>query len=143
MHLAFQPEARSYFELAELHVNAWVQWLRLFVEATGAAVIGLGVVIGIVQFARSSFHRTPDGYNGIRLTVARYLAVALEFQLAADLLSTAIAPTWTAIGKLAAIAAVRTGLNWFLGREIREERAQERRGERHDAGVDATMGGPT
>lgn len=120
-----QPEARTLFELAELNVDAAVQWLRLVVEAVGAAVIGLGVAIGVIQFARSSFHRTPDGYNGIRLTVARYLAVALEFQLAADLLSTAIAPTWTAIGKLAAIAAVRTGLNYFLGREIREERREE------------------
>ena len=126
--LLAQPESDGAFRVAELHVNAVVQWLRLFVEATGAAVIALGVAIGIVQFVRASFHRTPEGYNGIRLTVARYLAVALEFQLAADLLSTAIAPTWTAIGKLAAIAAVRTALNYFLGREIREER-EEARGE--------------
>ena len=113
------------FRVAELHVSALVQWLRLAVEAIGAAVIGIGVVVGIVQFARTSFHRSPHGYNAVRLTLARYLAVALEFQLAADLLSTAIAPTWTAIGKLASIAAVRTALNYFLGREIREERAVE------------------
>jgi uncharacterized membrane protein len=124
-----RPETTDYFHLAELEVSALVQWLRLFVEATGAAVIGIGVVIGVVQFARASLHRTPNGYNAVRLTVARYLAVALEFQLAADLLSTAIAPTWTAIGKLASIAAVRTALNYFLGREIAQEREVEQAGD--------------
>ena len=111
------------FEAVGAQVDAAVQWLRLGVEAMGAAVIALGVLVGLVQFVRASFHRSPDGYNAIRLTIARYLAVALEFQLAADLLSTAVAPSWTAIGKLAAIAAVRTGLNYFLGREMREVRA--------------------
>jgi uncharacterized membrane protein len=130
----FQPDPRlagpiatsPLFEAAEYSVDVAVQWIRLVVEAMGAAVIALGVAIGVVQFARASFHRTPEGYNGIRLTIARYLAVALEFQLAADLLSTAIAPTWSAIGRLAAIAAVRTGLNYFLGREIKEFRESAR-----------------
>jgi len=38
--------------------------------------------------------------------------------LAADILATAIAPTWDEIGKLAAIAALRTALNYFLEREL-------------------------
>jgi uncharacterized membrane protein len=46
------------------------------------------------------------------------LAVALEFELAADILRTAIAPTWNEIGQLAAIAALRTLLNYFLQKEI-------------------------
>jgi uncharacterized membrane protein len=121
--------AGSAFEIAGGHVDAAVQWLRLGIEAMGAIVIALGVVVGTMQFARASIHRTPHGYNAIRLTIARYLAVALEFQLAADLLSTAIAPSWTAIGKLAAIAAVRTGLNYFLGREIREVKGADGSGE--------------
>ncbi|MFD1731493.1 DUF1622 domain-containing protein [Deinococcus malanensis] len=53
-----------------------------------------------------------------RLHLARWLAVALEFTLAADILRTAIAPTWEEIGKLAAIAALRTLLNYFLQQEI-------------------------
>jgi uncharacterized membrane protein len=38
--------------------------------------------------------------------------------LAADILRTAVAPTWEDIGKLAAIAAIRTVLNYFLEREL-------------------------
>ena len=57
----------------------------------------------------------------IRLTLARYLSLALEFQLAADILSTAISPSWDEIGKLSAIAVIRTGLNYFLGLEVKGE----------------------
>lgn len=59
-------------------------------------------------------------YNDIRLTLARFLALALEFELGADILSTAVAPTWDQIGKLGAIAVIRTALNYFLTREMRE-----------------------
>lgn len=55
-----------------------------------------------------------------RLKLARYLALALEFHLGADILSTAIAPSWDQIGKLAAIAVIRTALNFFLMQELRE-----------------------
>ncbi len=57
-------------------------------------------------------------FTAIRLTLARYLALALEFQLAADILSTAIAPSWEQIGKLGAIAVIRTALNFFLSKEM-------------------------
>jgi len=60
----------------------------------------------------------------VRLRLGRFLALGLEFQLASDLLRTAVAPSFEEIGKLAAVAAIRTGLNWFLGRELREEHAR-------------------
>ncbi len=50
-----------------------------------------------------------------------YLALGLEFALAADILRTAIAPSWRDIGQLAAIATLRTALNFFLEREINRE----------------------
>jgi uncharacterized membrane protein len=37
-------------------------------------------------------------------------------------LRTAIAPSFAELGKLAAVAAIRTALNFFLAREIAEER---------------------
>lgn len=49
---------------------------------------------------------------------ARWLILALEFALAADLLRTVIAPTWADVGQLAAIAAIRTFLSYFLERDI-------------------------
>lgn len=57
----------------------------------------------------------------MRLTLGRWLAVALEFELAADILNTAVTPTWNEIGKLAAIATLRTALNYFLQLDIDQE----------------------
>jgi uncharacterized membrane protein len=121
-HLIATPQGGG---VEESVINA-VQWLRLAVETTGALVIGLGVVTAGYQFVRMLL-RPPRGadYNPIRLTLARYLALALEFQLGADILSTAIAPSWDQIGKLGAIAVIRTGLNYFLMREMREEKGPE------------------
>ena len=102
-------------------VIAVVQWLKLAVEAVGATIIGLGVLIAGAQFVWALIRRQPASFNAIRLMLARYLAVALEFELGADILSTAIAPGWEQIGKLGAIAVIRTGLNYFLSLEMREE----------------------
>lgn len=102
-------------------INA-VQWLKLAVETISALVIGLGVGTASYQFVRALVQPQIESYNKIRLTLARYLALALEFQLGADILSTAVAPSWNQIGKLGAIAVIRTGLNYFLTREMREER---------------------
>jgi uncharacterized membrane protein len=116
-----------------------VRWLRLAIESTGALIIGLGLVIAAYAFARAFRQRNDpsyatEGYNGVRLTLARYLALALEFQLGADILSTAIAPSWDQIGKLGAIAIIRTALNYFLGIEMREEAGRSRlREETRDA----------
>jgi uncharacterized membrane protein len=117
-------------------INA-VQWLRLTVETTGAIIIGLGVIVAVYQFVRSLMRAHLESYNGIRLTLARYLALALEFQLGADILSTAIAPTWDQIGKLGAVAVIRTGLNYFLTREMREERTDESKGKQATEASDA------
>lgn len=106
-------------------INA-VQWLRLIVETTGALIIGLGILAAGYQFVRALIPPQLESFNGVRLTLARFLALALEFQLGADILSTAIAPTWDQIGKLGAIAVIRTALNYFLMREMREERGEGR-----------------
>ena len=77
-------------------VNA-VLWIKLAVEAVGAVVIGIGVVAAGGQFVRACFGPPVRDFNGIRLTLARFLALALEFQLGADILSTAVAPSWDQI----------------------------------------------
>ena len=99
-----------------------VLWLKLAIETTGALVIGTGVAVSVFYFIRALIPPQMESYNRIRLTLARYLALALEFQLGADILSTAIAPSWDQIGKLGAIAIIRTALNYFLTREMQEER---------------------
>jgi len=108
---------------AEVWVRAAVEWLRLIVETIGAGIVAIGVVLAGLLFVKALIARKGADFNAIRLTLARYLALALEFQLGADILSTAVAPSWTQIGKLGAIAIIRTTLNYFLSREMRDERS--------------------
>ena len=100
-----------------------VLWLKLAIEAIGALVIGVGMILASLRFTRGSFPPSAHDFTEARLTLARFLAIALEFQLGADILSTAVAPSWDAIGKLAAIAIIRTALNYFLSQEMQEERS--------------------
>ena len=93
------------------------------VEAVGAVVIFIGAVIATVGFLRALPKRDPDSFVPVRLNLGRFLALGLEFQLASDILRTAIAPSFEELGKLAVVAAIRTALNFFLSREIREEKA--------------------
>jgi uncharacterized membrane protein len=114
---------------AELGIEEWVVsavlWLKLGVEAIGAMIIGVGVIVATYQFIRTLIRSGIRDYNPVRLTLARHLALALEFQLGADILSTAVAPSWDQIGKLGAIVVIRTALNYFLMREIQEEQRRE------------------
>ena len=107
---------------AESAVISAVLWLKLGVETVGAAIIALGILSAGWLLVKALARRQTADFTAIRLALARYLALALEFQLGADILSTAIAPSWEQIGKLGAIAVIRTALNYFLSREMREER---------------------
>ncbi len=117
-------EAITAFSLAEDHVISAVLWLKLGVEVVGAVIIGLGIIVAGQLLVRALWARRTTDFNAIRLTLSRYLALALEFQLGADILSTAVAPSWDQIGRLGAIAVIRTALNFFLSREMAEERRQ-------------------
>ncbi|MEO5609462.1 MAG: DUF1622 domain-containing protein [Ornithinibacter sp.] len=120
--------------LSEDLLRRYVDLLVRLVEAVGAIVIFVGAVLAAVHFARAAFRGQKGAeFVRVRLGLGRYLTLGLEFQLASDVLSTAIAPTFNEIGKLAAIAAIRTALNYFLGKEIDSERReveQERAGDR-------------
>jgi uncharacterized membrane protein len=113
------------FDSVEAQVRSSVDWLRLLVETLGAVVIAVGVVIALTGLIRHALTERGNSFTPIRLAFARYLTLALELQLAADILSTSVAPTWERIGKLAAIAIIRTALNYFLNKEMKEERASE------------------
>ncbi|MBG8553836.1 DUF1622 domain-containing protein [Hymenobacter guriensis] len=116
------PEPTTIHALAENGVLEAVLWLKLSVETIGAVIIALGIFGAGWLFLKALLRRQTADFTAIRLTLARYLALALEFQLGADILSTAIAPSWEQIGKLGAIAVIRTALNFFLSREMKEEK---------------------
>ena len=106
-----------------------IQLLARGVEFAAALVIGLAAVEATLKALVLFFQRDapPERKNEVRLTLGRWLAVGLEFELAADILNTAVTPTWSDIEKLAAIATLRTALNYFLEREINAESQPQQR----------------
>lgn len=99
-----------------------------FIEATGAVVISVGALWAALRFVVGGVRRRGAAvFVPIRLSLGRFLTLGLEFQLAADILRTAAAPSFPQIGQLAAIAAIRTALNYVLRREAEHEQRQVRR----------------
>jgi len=89
------------------------------VEILAAVIIGFAVIKTIYNYLQS-FKRSAQKINNevIRVQLGSSVAVSLELLLGADVLATAVAPSWNDIGKLAAIAVIRTLLNYFLEREL-------------------------
>jgi uncharacterized membrane protein len=107
--------------LVEL-LRGLAQAVATVVEGVGVAIVALAVLVAAVRFIIALAHRAePFPPEGLRLGLGRSLALSLEFLLGADILRTAVEPSWDEIGRLAAIAAIRTALNYFLQREIAED----------------------
>ena len=106
-------------ESVEGPIIAAVRWVKLGVEIFGAGLVTLGVCVAIMQLIRSLVARKPAEFTAARLILARHLALALEFELGVDILGTAVSPIWDQIGKLGAVAVIRTGLNFFLSMEMK------------------------
>ena len=108
------------------HVVAFV------IDLMALVIIAFGALEAFVAATRMLFERgTPRGdeRRAIWIRFARWLIAGLTFQLAADIVGTAIAPTWDEIGRLAAIAVIRTFLNYFLERDMVDVRERQ-----HSAG---------
>ncbi|WP_424858131.1 DUF1622 domain-containing protein [Streptomyces sp. SAI-170] len=115
----------SWEVLPEADLQDAIGVLVRVVELTGALIIFVGAIWAFVRFAGTVVRGGGQGkgFDRIRLTLGRFLVLGLEFQLAGDVLRTAVAPSFAQIGQLAAIATIRTALNYFLGREIAADRA--------------------
>ena len=65
---------------------------------------------------------TPGTTHGERKEIWRrygmWLLLGLEFELAADIIGSVVSPSWQDVGKLGAIAVIRTFLNYFLEKDL-------------------------
>ncbi len=116
------------------------EWLTVSAGYVGRMVEAMAIVIIAVGSIKAfiagfgAFIFKPSAHEEMRniwLDYARYLIGGLTFQLAADIVSTTVAPTWNEIGRLAAIAVTRTFLSYFLERDL--EGVRERRREAGEA----------
>jgi uncharacterized membrane protein len=94
--------------------------IALGVETAAALLIGVGALQTLIMLFDPRRALTIGRKRLAWINFARWLVLALEFELAADIIRTAISPSWDDIGQLGAIAVIRTFLNYFLERDMRE-----------------------
>jgi uncharacterized membrane protein len=114
----------------ETWLHAATQYAVVLIDWMALVLIAIGTAEAFVNGLRAMFTEPGVAHasRGVWLRYARWLVAGLTFQLAADILETAIAPSWEDIGRLGAIAAIRTFLNFFLERDLAE--VLRREGER-------------
>jgi uncharacterized membrane protein len=112
---------RDWLIIATNYAVTIIDWLALI-------LIVVGAIEAFFHGLRTMF-ASPDGHHerDVWLRLGRWLVAGLTFQLAADVLETAVTTSWDEVARVAAIAAIRTFLNYFLERdlgEIRESRGK-------------------
>lgn len=101
--------------------RAFANDVALFAELACVLCVLTGILAAVWRtgvLLRAGGQNLARARNVVFSSFAAWIILALEFALASDIVRTAIAPDWNDIGMLAAIAAIRTGLNWFLTRDL-------------------------
>ena len=101
--------------------------VALAIETVAVLIVGWGSIEA--AFAITKITASGRATHGARKTAWRRLGVwlllGLEFELAADIVRSVISPEWADIGQLGAIAVIRTFLNYFLEKDLREAHQSE------------------
>ncbi|MDQ7787911.1 MAG: DUF1622 domain-containing protein [Thermodesulfovibrionales bacterium] len=109
-------------------VKLIANYTAIVAEAIAVVFIIIGMLGALVIYMRKTFlfRQEYKAMTESRTHLGHILSVALEFLIAADILKTAISPTWEDLGQLAAIVGIRTVLNYFLSKELKEIEATSR-----------------
>ena len=101
-----------------------LQVVILTVSGLGAAVVVWGVIEAIVAFVSLKFSYTKEDpvskSETIRQHLGAHLLLGLEIFIAADIISSAVSPSWEKVGMLVTIVGVRTVLSYFLRMELKQ-----------------------
>jgi uncharacterized membrane protein len=111
------------------------EWLALVtapavvvIDAIALLIIVVGTVEAFVNGLRLLLSPSGHERRDVWLRYARWLIAGLTFQLAADIIETSVTESWEAIGRMAAVAVIRTFLNYFLERDLADVRERQRGG---------------
>ena len=98
----------------------------LVVELAAIVVVSFGALEAFVMLlSRRSGQDELRRAKVIWRCFAMWMLLGLEFMLAADIITTVVSPSWQDIGELAAIAVIRTFLNYFLERDLEHSEPAE------------------
>jgi uncharacterized membrane protein len=99
--------------------------LGLLIEAAAVLVVTFGAAEAFLRLLRLA--GSPRTSHGERKEIWRrfgvWLLLGLEFELAADIIGSVFSPSWEQVGKLGAVAVIRTFLNYFLEKDLEEAEA--------------------
>ncbi|MDG4576003.1 MAG: DUF1622 domain-containing protein [Defluviicoccus sp.] len=107
-------------ELAHL-LGGVAEALKLVLEGAALIAVICGIVSAASLAASVARTRSATALIDLRIRFGSWLAVALEFQLGADIVATTVGPSADALMQLGLVALIRTFLNFFLGRELAEQ----------------------
>jgi uncharacterized membrane protein len=104
-----------------------VSYLTQALDAVALLMIAAGAVKALADIALAVVRRqlADAQLRTIFIGFARWLVAALTFQLGSDIASTAVAPGWEDLGRLAAVAVIRTFLTFFLDRDLDKARDEQ------------------
>nr|WP_314264704.1 DUF1622 domain-containing protein [uncultured Moellerella sp.] len=105
--------------LRELLISS-VNVLQLVLETLSVICVTIGLIKTLYLLLSLKDSRVA------RFCFGNWLATALEFQLAADILVTTVDPDLDSLIKLAIIAVIRTFLNYFLTKELEHKPTDEK-----------------
>jgi uncharacterized membrane protein len=96
--------------------------IALAVEAAAILMVAIGAAEALFRLAFQPLPRDAGVFprRALWRRFAGWILLSLEFALGADIIRTAVSPTWDDIGKLAVIAAVRSALNYFLAHDLQD-----------------------
>jgi uncharacterized membrane protein len=96
--------------------------VALAIETIAVLIVGWGSIEAAVAIARITIggQATHGARKAAWRRLGTWLLLGLEFELAADIVRTVISPGWVDIAELGAIAVIRTFLNYFLEKDLRE-----------------------
>ena len=103
----------------EATIRSVADFIQIIFEVASVLAVAAGGVAFIIALL---VRKASNSSANARLVLGKYLIYALELQLAADIIATATDPSMQEIVKLAAIAIIRTFLNYFLAAEMRTEK---------------------
>lgn len=120
-------------------VKTIVASIAVAVEFAGALIVGYGAAEAVYGSGKAILagRMLRGERREVWLRFAVWLLLGLEFLLAADVIRTAISPTWSEIGQLATIAGIRTFLNFFLERDLEAYEPRDRTAPRRDSRIAA------
>jgi uncharacterized membrane protein len=105
------------------------EWLDAVTEPVIVLIDALAlliIVIGTVEAAIGALRAVwkPLGEQRARAVFLRYahwLVAALTFQLGADIIETSVSTNWQTVGRVAAVAVIRTFINYFLEKDLERQ----------------------